>query len=181
MRIAGFDAVGDAAAVRLAVECDETSRHGTIHCSGVRRWAFDDGPVHPIGLTDDHPALLLFAERQGDLYFTGAPENPHRLALALRAEHELIERYLPFRESFCTGFGARHLEGGHGHVARGPLSRLEVYAELLRREGSKPRILPSWRDPTPHLHALELGDSYVVGAEFRPGDDLLRAVGELAP
>ena len=166
-RIVGFDVRGETLVLRIAAEGTEV----TISCHGPRRWVIEDESIWRGQLTRDHPALLPFVEARADLFFTGRPGDPHRLIARLREAHEAVAPFIPADETFAQSLSVAQLEGGHGHLASGPRSLMERYAEVARDEGLRPKVIAGEARQA-DLAVLDLGDSYVVAESFESEGDL---------
>ena len=87
--------------------------------------------------TPSTPGLLPFADDRGALSFRGRPDDPERLAHALRAAHaELAGRYIAFEDVVNALVGLEALLTlGYGQLANGPATLLRRYEEVADAHG----------------------------------------------
>ncbi|MEQ1906128.1 MAG: hypothetical protein ABL888_18225 [Pirellulaceae bacterium] len=129
-------------------------------------------------LSSDHVVLYPHNQKQGDLYFNGRPSDPLSLLGALVESHRAavgtwfsVDHFL-----YLPGQPADILRGGYGLLAKGPVQLLATYANVLDSYGIKHSLVDS-HDPirwngeqrtteTEELHALVIGDSFVVAPSF---------------
>ena len=107
--LAGFERTGDG--LRLHVRLAGTSGRSwdrAIRADGVVRWLASSTPFDRATLHGDHPGLLPYADDRGALSFRGAPEDPERLAHALRAAHaQAAGPHIAFEDVVNTIFAGR--------------------------------------------------------------------------
>jgi hypothetical protein len=166
--IAATERIGDALriGVRLA---GAGGRHWdrTIRADGVVRWVASSSRFDRIGLHTEHPGLLPFADDRGGLSFRGRPEDPRRLADALRSAHaEVAERHIAFEDVINSLVGLETLFTlGYGQLAVGPATLLRRYAEVAVEHGVATRLVITGPGRA-GLYLLELGETYVVAERF---------------
>lgn len=141
----------------------------TIRCDGVVRWHAASDPFGYATLYAQHPALLPFVDESGGLSFRGRPDDPERLAHALRAAHaEAAGPHVAFEEvmndSWDGGLSGL-LAVGYGRLASGPATLLRRYARVAEAHGVATRLTVT--GPSRNgLTLLELGGSYVIAERF---------------
>ena len=131
-----------------------------------------------VSLTTDHVVLWPHNQKQGDLYFNGTPSDPLSLLGALiESQRDAVGNWFPVDHFLnLPGRSAEILRGGHGLLAKGPVSLLDTYAHVLDNHGIKHSSLAprdpvwwngdQWMPETEQLHALIVGDSFVVAPSF---------------
>ena len=182
--IVGMNADPGAGSLRLLLRVssyDGTDERRAIECRSAVRWVLTDDPVYSISLCDDHPALLPFTDDQAELYFTGAPPDPARMAEALRATSARVAGpYLDFDAAINSAAGdlPKLLEGDHGKLASGPMTLLHAFQKLLEGVGVKTSLLSTgepkiyvereleWLPVPRQLNVLDLGESWIVAQTF---------------
>ena len=137
----------------------------TASCAGSpSSTPFDRATLH-----GDHPGLLPYADDRGGLSFRGAPEDPERLAHALRAAHaQAAGPHIAFEDVVNTIFAGRLellLSLGFGQLANGPVTLLRRYAEVASEHGVETSLIVTGPGRT-GLCLLELGESFVVAERF---------------
>lgn len=137
-----------------------------------------------VTLTSDHPVLWPYAHASSELYFRGKPVDVMSVVGALVVAHaQLVGPWLLTRGWFAANYRLQNpaalaevLEGGHGLLSSGPVILLDAYARVLDNYGLEHSMLepkaPSWwdgetwRPETETLHALIIGESYVIAPRF---------------
>ncbi len=131
-----------------------------------------------VWLTTDHVVLWPHNQQQGELYFNGTPSDASSLFGALvEAQRDAVGDWFPTdRFLNLLGRSTDILRSGHGLLARGPVSLMDTFASVLDNYGIKhSRLAPrdpvwwngtQWTPETEQLHALIVGDSFVVATSF---------------
>ena len=126
----------------LEVTCDDWQgkgprRHFEIFCTAADEWRVSVGAGAAGGVewTEDHRVLLEHRGAQGALYFSSAPARPEEVFYTAHAI--LTAEFAGWRgpAHFLNGTPdvfRRHLEGGIGLLARGPVVVLEKLAADLQ-------------------------------------------------
>lgn len=142
----------------------------TIRADGVVRWVASSSRFNRVGLHAEHPGLLPFADDRGALSFHGRPDDPARLAHALRAAHaEVAERNIAFDDVVNSLVPLELLLSlGYGQLANGPATLLRRYAEVAEAHGIVARLTVTGPGRA-GLCLLELGETYVVAERFSAG------------
>jgi hypothetical protein len=176
--LAGCERTGDG--LRLHVRLTGTGGRSwdrTIRADGVVRWIAGSTPFDRATLHADHPGLLPYADDHGGLSFRGSPDDPERLAHALRAAHvQVAGRHIAFEDVVNTIFSGRLellLGLGFGQLASGPVTLLRRYAGVAEAHGVETQLVVTGPG-RPGLSLLELGESFVVAERFashRPEGD----------
>ena len=133
----------------------------TIRCDGAVRWQVTSDRFTHALLHHEHPGLLPFVDESGGLSFNGRPEEPERLAQALRDAHAVTAgNHISFEDGL-----AERLAVGYGRLASGPVTLLRRYADVAGGHGVETNLTvtgPGRND----LCLLELGDSLIVAERF---------------
>lgn len=115
--------------------------------------------------SSDHPALDQYTEPHDQLYFSGAVPNPREGVGALWLAHRShaddwypLERYVNTEVPLDA-----LLAGGHGLLASGPRTLLEIYAEALRSLKCSPNVVASVAGPRhDHAELVHFGEAFVI-------------------
>lgn len=156
------------------------TRH--IACKGAVHWVVNESPVYQALVTDKHPALRMFLEHRGELFFNGECDDPVALAYSLRAVHEeILESFVPFYDVVNAAAGddvVELLRNGFGKIADGPMSLIDRYSALMEGQGistsvvahGPPKIYDelkeTWVETDKPFELLDLGATYVIGNDF---------------
>jgi hypothetical protein len=166
--VSGIERTGDG--LRIAVRLAGTGARQwerTIRADGVVRWVASSSRFDRVGLHTEHPALLPFVDDRAGLSFHGRPDDPQRLAHALRAAHaEVAERYIAF-EDVTNSLVALEtlLDHGYGRIANGPATLLRRFAAVAEGSGVATQLVVTGPGRA-GLVLLELGETYVVAERF---------------
>ena len=133
------------------------------------RWLASSTPFDRAALHADHPGLLPYADDRGALSFRGAPDDPERLAHALRAAHaQVAGPHIAFEDVVNTIFAGRLeplLALGYGQLANGPVTLLRRYAEVAAEHGVETSLIVTG-PAAPASACSELGETFVVAERF---------------
>jgi hypothetical protein len=166
--VVGSERTGDGLRinVRLAGSGGRTWER-TIRADGVVRWVVSSSRFARASMYAEHPGLLPYADDFAGLSFRGRPDDPERLAHALRAAHvEVAGRHVAFEEVVNSFLGVQALlELGYGQLANGPVTLLRRYAEVAEAHGVSTRLTLTGPGRG-GLCLLELGETYVVAERF---------------
>ena len=149
-----------------------------VQCADFRTSRLSVGWVNEAELTADHPVLLRYTQPHVQLGFMGRPPDSRLVVADLWEVHRSVtDLWYPFEEFLNHRVSlAQLLASNSGLLADGPRSLMDGYADVLRSHdmeaslfGERPPV--RWRDgmwqpEPPGLHALILGESFVVGAGF---------------
>jgi hypothetical protein len=168
--LTGIEPTGDGLRIRVRLAgISGRSWDRTLRADGVVRWVASSTPFRRATLHGRHPGLLPYADDRAALSFRGAPEDPERLAHALRAEHaETAGPHVAFEDVVNTIFAGRLellLGLGFGQLANGPATLLRRYAEIAAAHGVETSMVITGPGRT-GLCLLELGESFVVAERF---------------
>jgi hypothetical protein len=169
--VAGIERTGDGLRIAVSVGgSDGRSWERTIRADGVVRWVAGSSRFARAGLHAGHPGLLPFTDDRGGLSFHGRPEDPRRLAHALRAAHaEIAERYVAFEDVANSLVSLETLLAhGYGQLANGPVTLLRRYAAVADAHGVATQLVVTGPGRA-GLILLELGETYVVAERFSVG------------
>lgn len=137
-----------------------------------------------VSLLDDHPLLWRHTMPRSGLYFRGEVEDVMSVVGALVVTHQTLvgpwdrdTNWLAQNERVMNPTQlAQVLETGDGLLSEGPVILLEAYARVLDAYGISHTMLeptqPSrwngeqWLPETEELHALVIGESYVIAPHF---------------
>lgn len=133
---------------------------------------------HLVWLGTEHVVLWPHNQQQNELYFNGTSTDALSLFGALiEAQRSVLGNWFPV-DYFLNlpGRSTAILRGGHGLLAKGPESLLDTFGSILNNYGIKhSRLAPrnpvwwngnQWTLENEQLHALIVGDSYVVASSF---------------
>jgi hypothetical protein len=160
--IAGTRVRGNALQLYIALSApDNRSWRRTIRCDGVVRWHTTSDIFDRALLHSQHPGLLPFVDERGGLSFRGRPEDPERLADALRAAHaQVVASHIAFEDRL-----AERLAVGYGQLASGPVTLLRRYASVAEGHGVATHLTITGPGRN-GLTLLELGETFVVAERF---------------
>jgi len=156
---------------------EKKTRNVTIACEEVFAYSLKEDVASGIQLTGNHPLLWRFQQDSASAFFRGAPPDPYAAIGAIYAAHRRatgnwigLETHLNDEIELSD-----LLSGGHGLLAKGPISLLMSYKQALGRYGVEVEICSPWppggwhksQDAQRRLRAetkaLLLGNSYIVG------------------
>jgi hypothetical protein len=170
----------DAVDVVLSVALgDDTYSRWKVTCGKAFEHRLTLGFAHSLDFHDDHPLLWQFQQQTGSAFFQGAPDD---VRAAVGVLYEAHQRQTHGWISFDAYFNRSQplsalLATGNGLLARGPLSLLALYRDVLNVFGTQVYIL-FLRDPEQwdgrewkplngtEAKLLKLGSSYVIGVSW---------------
>lgn len=142
------------------------------------------GGSSEVSLFDDHPLLWRHTMPRSGLYFRGEVKDVMSVVGALVVTHQTLvgpwdrDTNWPSQNERVMNptLLAQVLEAGDGLLSEGPVVVLEAYARVLDAYGISHTMLepmqPSrwngeqWQPETEKLHALVIGESYVIAPTF---------------
>jgi hypothetical protein len=175
---------GGGMALDLKVDpCDGTTpRCWSVECSQ----AFDFKLVRPgaadLALLDDHVLLWPFCQDTASAYFRGSVTDPLRAVGDLHHAHVAATGgWIPFERFFNPVPLPQLLSTEGGKLGEGPINLLDVYRRVLAAHGTNVEVKFSHAPNYPNywngedwvpvsraeVKVLLLGDSYIIGREFR--------------
>lgn len=149
-----------------------------VRCADTRAARVIGDWAAGVTLAADHPLLLPYTQPQAELAFRGHPTDPRAVVGELWEAHcAVTDTWYPFEWFFNRGLPLAELLGtGGGVLAEGPRPVLDRYGAALASHGIEWSVLAerpplrwldgAWRPEPRGLHALVIGESYVVGAGF---------------
>jgi len=126
----------------------------------------------------DHFLLWEFIDRETELYFKKATNNPERLFAELYLVHnQIFNNYIPL-EKFMNGIDLFNLcQAESGLFARGPKQILKHYFHKLQKFGNEPYYFgdyepkkwngAQWVSEEKDLKLALLGGTYFIGKDFK--------------
>jgi hypothetical protein len=166
--------------VELLLEAQVSgSQYWNIECSGVREHSLELGAVYEGVFTlQDHVLLWPHRLNTAELYFNSRPENVSGVISDLYVAHQArCTDWFPLTRfvNVLMGDLTKLLELGYGLLAKGPVSLIDTYREVLRRHKVSHSVLPcgpakwwngrEWVEDS-RVSLLLIGRSYVVASEF---------------
>jgi hypothetical protein len=132
-------------------------------------------------LVREHPVLLPFFEDVSDLYFYSPSPSPLELeGDLLECHRRLVGDWIFFGRFLNATYGkgvASFLASASGMFASGPASLMKAYAQVLTKHGVRTSIASQrppkywdgmqWKVQSAELHALLLGNSYIIAEQFQ--------------
>jgi hypothetical protein len=134
-----------------------------------------------VEVANDHVLIWPYSQPEVELYFNGSVQDSRMLIGALVLSHlRIVDEWFELSRFLNPGLfsgAVDPLRTGHGLLAKGPESIIDAYRAVLAefgiRHSSPPPRDPcwwdgnSWHTEQERLHVLLVGQSYVVGPEFR--------------
>lgn len=131
-----------------------------------------------ISISDTHPLLWKFSDKQSELYFNGDCNDADKLFLDLYRTHKVyFEGLTDFEDTINQPDNFEQLlKSKNGLLATGPNKLMNVYADVLAKHGLTYSItgdrVPTFWDgekhvvETGHAKVLFIDSSYIVGDDF---------------
>ena len=126
----------------------------------------------------DHFLLWEFIDKETELYFKKATDNPERLLADIYSIHNsTFDNYIPL-EKFINGNSLLTLcQSNNGLFGRGPKRILNYYFDSLKKAGKEPYFYgdyiakkwdgEKWVPEDKNLKVALLGGTYFVGQDFK--------------
>jgi hypothetical protein len=131
-----------------------------------------------IYITDTHPLLWQFSDKQSELYFNGICSDADRLFLDLyKAHNACFEGLIDFEETINQPDNFEPLlKSRNGLLASGPNKLMNMYADVLSKHNMSSSIIgdrvPTFWDGEKHVletgkaKVLFIDNSYIVADDF---------------
>lgn len=167
--------------LQLFVQSNTEENHDriwTISTKQYRKSKISFEYASTLEISQDHPILWQFSDKQSEIYFNGNCKDIDRLYLNLSNVHKgIFQDLLPFDESLndTTDF-YKLMNASNGLLARGPQKLLKQYEEILEQHSLKCSIIgdrvPTYWDGDKHVtesgnaKVLFVDNSYIIADEF---------------
>lgn len=119
----------------VTLECDDwdnarARRRFLLHCNDVKESSLTVGGVGWLKLVSEHPVLLAHNSEHSELMFSSAPKNPYEVIGRLMEAHA---KFYGHWRKLSEHLNASHsiLAGGHGLIARGPHTVMQLYSAAV--------------------------------------------------
>ena len=147
-------------------------RRWCIQAQGVLEFKVVSHEVESIELLQRHPLLWTYDQDEAELYFQGQPVDVHATIGRLYAANAVAGRGWIAFGAVVNDHMPLHalLASGSGLLAKGPLTVISAYQEVLEAEGLRCSALNRGSLSTLGAAAgpqvLILGRSYIIATEF---------------
>jgi|WetSurMetagenome_2_1015567.scaffolds.fasta_scaffold226004_1 hypothetical protein len=167
LRVVHFEAVGRDLVVRVR---GEDIGEWAVTCTSVGRYVVSNAGTRgdSLELAAEHPLLWEDCAGWGRLSFHGDVGNPVRVVIELLAAHRRATRGLiPFERYWMRSQPPWELLAGrYGELAHGPLPLIEVYQQVIDRQGVTSAISPSRPAAEGHPRVLVIGATSIIAEGF---------------
>lgn len=148
------------------------ARAWRIQARGVLEFRLVSYETESIELLQRHPLLWTYDQDEVELYFQGQPVDVHATIGRLYAANAVAGRGVIAFGALVSDQMPLHalLASGSGLLAKGPLTVIKAYQEVLEAEGLRCSALNrgslSTLDAAVGPQVLILGRSYIIATEF---------------
>ena len=167
LRVVHFEAHGRDLVVRLK---GEDIGDWEVTCTRVGRYVVSNAATRgdSLEVADEHPLLWEDCAAWGRLSFHGDVGNPVRVVIELLAAHRRATRGLvPFERYWTRSLPPWELLAGrYGELAHGPMPLIQVYQQVIDRQGVTSAIAASRPAPEGHPRIIVMGATSIIADGF---------------